>query len=83
MGLRRARKNPLAIIGVTILTFEILVAIFATQLAPYDPYEPDYGNVKQQPSAEHLIRHRRPGARCLQPRDLWQPRLFAHRDCSW
>ena len=55
MGLRRMLKNPLAIIGATILILEILVALFATQLAPYDPYEPDYGNVKQQPSAEHLF----------------------------
>ena len=55
MGLRRMVKNPLAIIGATILLLEILVALFAAQLAPYDPFEPDYANNKAQPSAEHLF----------------------------
>ncbi|MCY4009849.1 MAG: ABC transporter permease [Anaerolineaceae bacterium] len=55
MGLRRLMKNPLAIIGFSILFLEILVAIFATQLAPYDPYEPNYANNKAAPSAEHIF----------------------------
>ncbi len=55
MGLRRMAKNPLAIIGTTILILEILVALFASQLAPYDPYKPDYANNKAQPSAEHIF----------------------------
>ena len=55
MGVRRMSKNPLAIIGFSILLIEILVALFATQLAPYDPYKPDYSNNKAGPSAEHIF----------------------------
>ena len=55
MGLRRMAKNPLAIIGFTILSLEIIVAIFATQIAPFDPYEPNYANNKAGPSAEHIF----------------------------
>ena len=52
---RQIRKNRLAIIGFVVLVFLVLVAIFADYVAPYDPYETNYANVKQPPSAEHWI----------------------------
>ena len=33
----------------------VLVAVFAEQIAPYNPYKVNYSNVKQPPSAEHFI----------------------------
>jgi peptide/nickel transport system permease protein len=52
---RQIKKNRLAIIGFVVLVFLVLVAIFADYVAPYDPYETNYANVKQPPSAEHWI----------------------------
>ena len=34
---RRLRRNPLAIVGASIILAFVLIAIFATLLAPYDP----------------------------------------------
>ena len=33
----------------------VLAAVFAEQIAPYNPYETNYARVKQPPSAEHFI----------------------------
>lgn len=52
---RQIKKNTLAIIGAVILSFMLLVAIFAPVIAPYDPYATNYSIVKQPPSAEHFI----------------------------
>lgn len=54
------RKNIVGIIGLSIFTFFMLVAIFADQLAPYDPMEIQFfaeGGVKRllAPSMEHLL----------------------------
>lgn len=48
-------KNKLAILGLIVLGLLVLLAIFAEQIAPYDPYQTDYTNFKQPPSAEHFI----------------------------
>jgi ABC-type dipeptide/oligopeptide/nickel transport system permease subunit len=52
---RQIRKNRLAILGSVVLILMTLIAIFAAYLAPYNPYEVDYTNHKQPPSAEHLL----------------------------
>ena len=39
-GMMRLRKNKIAIVGLGIVMFFILVAIFAPLLAPYDPTLP-------------------------------------------
>ncbi|MCU1390398.1 MAG: transporter permease [Ilumatobacteraceae bacterium] len=36
-GLRRIKRNPLAVVGGSVILFFILVAIFAPLLAPFDP----------------------------------------------
>lgn len=53
--LRQIKKNRLAIIGIVILSIMVLVAVFATVIAPYDPYETNYANVKKPPSAEYFL----------------------------
>ncbi len=42
-------------VGLVLLLFLVLVAIFADKIAPYDPYAVDYNAVKQPPSAAHLL----------------------------
>ncbi len=48
-------RNGRALAGIAVLTVLVLSAIFADQIAPYDPYKTNYANVKQPPSAEHFI----------------------------
>ena len=48
-------RRKLAVIGLAIIILLIFTAIFAPFLAPYDPYEQNLLNVRQQPSSEHLL----------------------------
>jgi peptide/nickel transport system permease protein len=52
---RFARSSPLGVACVLFLIGLVLVAIFADQLAPYDPLQADYGAIRQPPSPEHLV----------------------------
>ena len=49
------RKNKAAVVGMVILFLLVLVAIFAGQLAPYDPYEQVYADALMHPCREHLF----------------------------
>jgi peptide/nickel transport system permease protein len=49
------RRSPLALIGLTIVLVWVLVSLFATQVAPYEPLQQDIRNRLQGPSAEHLM----------------------------
>lgn len=55
IAFRQLRRNRLAILGAIILFLLLMVAIFAPVIAPYDPYQTNYSNVKQPPSAEHFL----------------------------
>ena len=46
-------KNKMAMIGLVILVIEVLIAIFATQIAPYGYQEIDPTALRQVPSAKH------------------------------
>ncbi len=52
---RQLLRNKQAILGFVVLLSLVLAAIFADQIAPYNPYKTNYSNVKQPPSAEHFI----------------------------
>lgn len=54
-ALRQLFGKRLAILGFAILLVLVLAAIFAEQISPYDPYKTNYANVKQPPSAAHVI----------------------------
>lgn len=45
------KKRKIAVIGLVIVLLYILVAIFASQLAPYDPYEQNLGHSLLTPAA--------------------------------
>ena len=48
-------RRPLAVIGLFIVVVMVLVAIFAPQLAPYDPTKPDFMAILQAPSSKYLL----------------------------
>jgi peptide/nickel transport system permease protein len=51
--LRALRRNRIAMIGVGVIVFWLLVAIFAPLIAPYSPYKQEITNRLKPPSAEH------------------------------
>src|SRR5690625_3129943 len=57
---KRFRKNKLAVFGLYVLTFLILVALFAPVLAPYDPFvspKNELGGFEAYapPSSNHIL----------------------------
>ena len=48
-------QRRIVIFGLLVLIILGLTAIFAKQLAPYDPYKQDLTSILQQPSREHLL----------------------------
>lgn len=52
---RRLKRNPTAIIGLCIILFLFMLAIFADFIAPYDYITADYKSANQTPSAQHLF----------------------------
>src|SRR5690625_5994785 len=55
LSLQRFLKNKLAVAGVFILLFVILVAIFAPFFTEHDPTKTDLLKVEQPPSTEHIV----------------------------
>ncbi|MCL2828087.1 MAG: ABC transporter permease [Oscillospiraceae bacterium] len=53
--LRRLYKNPQVIVGGSIILMFILVAVFASFIAPFDPYEQVMGRRLQEPCSEHIM----------------------------
>lgn len=52
---RRFRRNKLAMVGLVIVLFLVIVAVFANLIAPYDPAAANLSNRLAFPSAEHLF----------------------------
>ncbi len=50
---RRFVRNKLAVVGVFMILFIVIVAIFAPEIAPYKPNAQDLFNVQSPPSAKH------------------------------
>ena len=53
LGWRRFSGNWTAMLGLGVILFLILVAVFAPLIAPYPPLEQDLGRTLQPPSAAH------------------------------
>ena len=51
----RFRRNKMAMFSAGFIVLEILMAIFAPQISPFDPYKGDYKAVWQLPSAQHWL----------------------------
>lgn len=52
---RRFLKNPIAVIGVIVLLITVLASVLAPFISPYPPNAIDLANVRQPPSADHLL----------------------------
>ena len=50
---RQLRKNKVAMVGMIIIAVEIILAVLAPAIAPYDPNAIDLRNTFQAPSAQH------------------------------
>ena len=70
-------KNKLAIIGAVILLLLILAAIFAPQLAPYDPLEQKVIEGLNPPSAAHWFGQDKLG------RDIFSRMIYGSRISIW
>lgn len=52
---RFARSSLFGAAAALVLVLTVLVALFAAQLAPYDPLRPDYAVTQSPPSGRHLL----------------------------
>ena len=50
---RRLLREPSAVIGATIILFFVVLALFASWIAPYDPNSPDWMAIRAAPGAAH------------------------------
>jgi peptide/nickel transport system permease protein len=54
-ALKRLSKNKLAIAGLLIVVFLVILAVFAPFIAPYNPLKQDYNALFSAPSLEHWL----------------------------
>ncbi len=52
---KKFRKNKLAVIGAAIILIEVVLALFAPFLVPFDPFQPDYVDYLKGPGNKHLL----------------------------
>ena len=48
-------SRGVVVFGLVVILVLIITSIFATWLAPYDPYDQNLDKVLQQPSSQHLL----------------------------
>ncbi len=51
----RFAKNKLAVIALCFIIFQIIIAVFAAQLAPYNPYKGDFLATWETPNYLHWL----------------------------
>jgi oligopeptide transport system permease protein len=54
-GVRRLRRNKLAMAGGVVILLTVLVAIFADALAPFSYTKTNFGALNESPSRDHLL----------------------------
>lgn len=54
-GIARLLRRPTARVGAVIVAVFLLLTLIAPEIAPYDPYDQDFGAALQAPSLEHLF----------------------------
>lgn len=52
---RFVRSSPIGAVGLLFWFVMLAIAIFAPQIAPYDPLDADYGAIRQGPTMRHLL----------------------------
>ncbi len=51
----RVLRRPTARVGAVIVALFLLLTVIAPEIAPYDPYDQDFGAALREPSLEHLF----------------------------
>jgi len=51
----RVLRRPTARVGAAIVAIFLLLTVIAPEIAPYDPYDQDFGAALQEPSLEHFF----------------------------
>lgn len=54
-ALRRFLSRPIALIAAMIILLFVALAVFAPQLAPFDPAKPDFASVRKPPSDTYVL----------------------------
>src|SRR6056297_310750 len=54
-NIRRVFSEPLGLLGFLLILFLVLIALFASSIAPYSPSDIDIANRLAKPSSEHLF----------------------------
>jgi ABC-type dipeptide/oligopeptide/nickel transport system permease subunit len=55
LAVRRFVRNKVAVVALAFIILQVLIAVFAQYIAPYDPYFSDYTVTYAPPSAKHLL----------------------------
>jgi oligopeptide transport system permease protein len=55
LAVRRFLRNRVAVVALIFILLQVLIAILAKYIAPYDPYFSDYTVTYAPPSAKHLL----------------------------
>jgi oligopeptide transport system permease protein len=55
LAVRRFMRNRVAVVALIFILLQVLIAILAKYIAPYDPYFSDYTVTYAPPSAKHLL----------------------------
>ena len=51
----RVLRRPTARVGAIIVAVFLLLTVIAPEIAPYDPYDQDFGAALQEPSLDHFF----------------------------
>ena len=78
---RRFRKNKLAMISAAVLVVILLAAIFVPLFYRYTYSHQDLKELNNSPNARAYLRHRRPRAGLVYPRDLRRKDIACDRHC--
>jgi peptide/nickel transport system permease protein len=73
-AIRLLKNRPLAIFGVAIIAFNVLQAILAPTISPYDPYDMELASKLQAPDATHIFGTDQLG-RDILSRVIWGSRI--------
>jgi peptide/nickel transport system permease protein len=49
------KRSPSLVIGLVMVSFLVIIAIFGDKLAPYDPIKQDFKSMLKPPSSEHIM----------------------------
>ncbi len=76
---RRFVSNKLAAVALIFIIFQIIIAVTAPYIAPYNPYKGDFLATWETPNRAALARHGRFGTRCFFAAFIRRKNINQHR----